>query len=219
MHLSGLLGRQLLSPTGEGVGKVDDVIVRLRGDDYPVVIGLVAKVGGRRVFVHISGVAELSDKGVTLSKPKVDLRSFERRDGEVLLREDILGHRLIDVTEVELVRAWDIELQQTGEGWVVSCLDTRRPARFFGLIRSKGGHPCRDWKAFEPLIGHAASVRARSGFRRVLGLEAVIADLLEEASARRGGGDPRRGARRPRVRSGRLRGAGPRPSPTGSSTT
>ena len=31
VHLSGLLGRQLLSPTGEGVGKVDDVIVRLRG--------------------------------------------------------------------------------------------------------------------------------------------------------------------------------------------
>ena len=55
VHLSGLLGRQLLSPTGEGVGKVDDVIVRLRGDDYPVVTGLVAKVGGRRVFVHISG--------------------------------------------------------------------------------------------------------------------------------------------------------------------
>ena len=187
MHLSGLLGRQLLSPTGEGVGKVDDVIVRLRGDDYPVVIGLVAKVGGRRVFVHISGVAELSDKGVTLSKPKVDLRSFERRDGEVLLREDILGHRLIDVAEAELVRAWDVEVTATDEGWVLLCLDTRRPARLFGLIRSTAGNPCQDWKAFEPLIGHTPSVRARSGFGRVVKLKpAQIADLLEDASRTEG---------------------------------
>jgi hypothetical protein len=48
VRLSGLLSSQLLSPSGEGVGKVDDVIVRLRGGDYPVVTGLGANVGGRR---------------------------------------------------------------------------------------------------------------------------------------------------------------------------
>ena len=62
MHLSGLLGHQLLSPSGEGIGKVDDIIVRLRGDDYPVVTGVVAKVGGRRVFLPIDRVAELSEE-------------------------------------------------------------------------------------------------------------------------------------------------------------
>lgn len=187
MHLSRLLGRQLLSPTGEAVGKVDDVIVRLSGGDYPVVVGVVAKVGGRRVFVHVGGIAELSEKGVSLSKPKVDLRGFERREGEVLLREDILGHRLIDVAEAELVRAWDVEVRATDEGWVLSCLDTRRPARLFGLIRSTAGHPCQDWKAFEPLIGHTPSVRARAGFGRVVRLKpAQIADLLEDASRTEG---------------------------------
>ena len=66
MHLSGLLGHQLISPTDEGVGKVDDIIVRLRGDDYPVVTGVVAKIGGRRVFVPIERVAELSEQRVAL---------------------------------------------------------------------------------------------------------------------------------------------------------
>jgi len=33
MHLSALLDRQVVSPTGEGVGKVDDLIVRLRDRD------------------------------------------------------------------------------------------------------------------------------------------------------------------------------------------
>jgi CBS domain-containing protein len=177
----------VLSPTDESVGKVDDVIVRLRGGDLPLVTGLVAKVGGRQVYISIRRIAVLDEDRVVLAKAKVDLRGFERREGEVLLRDDILGHRLIDVADAELVRAWDIELQQTGEGWVVSCLDTRRPARLFGLIRSTGGHPCQDWKAFEPLIGHTASVRARAGFRGVRRLKpAQIADLLEDASPQEG---------------------------------
>ena len=183
VHLSGLLGRPLFSPTDESVGKVDDIIVRLRGEDYPLVTGLVAKVGGRRVYVPMERVAELGEGRITLAKSKVDLRGFERRDGEVLLREDILGHRLIDVADAELVRAWDVELRASDEGWVVSCLDTRRPARLLGLIRTAGAHPCQDWKAFEPLIGHTPSVRSRAGFGRVVKLKpAQIADLLEDAS-------------------------------------
>ena len=182
-----MLGQQLLSPSGEAVGKVDDLIVRLRGGDYPVVTGLVVKVGGRRVYVGIRRIEELSEQRVALAKAKVDLRSFERRDGEVLLREDILGHRLIDVADAELIRAWDLELEASQDGWVVSCLDTRRPARLLGLIRRSAGHPCQDWKAFEPLVGHRPSVRSRAAFGRVRRLKpAQIADLLEDASRTEG---------------------------------
>jgi CBS domain-containing protein len=187
VHLSALLRCHVYSGPDEEVGKVDDVIVGLRGDALPLVTGIVAKVGGRRVYLSIRRISELSEQRVVLAKPKVDLRSFERREGEVLLREDILGHRLIDVDDAELVRAWDIELAQTEEGWVVTCLDTRRPARFFGLIRASKGHPCQDWKAFEPLIGHTPSVRLRSAFGRVRRLKpAQIADLLEDANKQEG---------------------------------
>jgi CBS domain-containing protein len=187
VHLSALLRCHVFSPSDESVGKVDDVIVRLRGGDLPLVTGLVAKVGGRRVFLPTNRIAELGEERVLLAKPKLDLRGFERREGEVLLREDILGHRLIDVADAELVRAWDIELQSASEGWVLTCLDTRRPPRLFGLIGSRGGHPCEDWKNFEPLIGHAASVRVRAGFGRVGRLKAAqIADLLEDASRQEG---------------------------------
>jgi CBS domain-containing protein len=152
-----------------------------------MVSGVVAKVGGRQVFLPMDRVAELSQQGISMAKAKVDLGGFERREGEVLLRQDILGHRLIDVAEAELVRAWDVELKHTNEGWVVSCLDTRRPARLLGLIRRSQGHPCQDWKAFEPLIGHNPSSRIRSGFGRVVKLKpAQIADLLEDASRTEG---------------------------------
>lgn len=162
---------------------MDDVIVRLRGSDYPVVNGMVASVGGRRVFLPIDRVAGLQDGKVKLTAAVLNLQSFERRNGEVLLKEDILGHRLIDVAHADLVKAWDIELTQTGEGWVLSSLDTRRPARLFGLIRQGSGQPREDWASFEPLVGHSESLTARGPFRRLRRLKpAQLADLLEDAS-------------------------------------
>ena len=189
IHLSQLLRAPVLARSGETVGRVEDVIVRLRGaDEYPLLTGIVAGVGGRQVFIGSKSIHEYATDRVVLAKNKVDLRGFERRDGEVLLRADVLGHRLIDVAAVELVRAYDAELEDTGAGWVLTRLDTRRPPLLFGLIKRSGGHAARDWKAFEPLIGHARSdaVRRRSG--RFGGFKpAEIADLLEDADKAEGG--------------------------------
>jgi hypothetical protein len=183
IHLSQLLKSPVVAGSGESIGRVEDLIVRLPGGDaYPPVTGVVVGVGGRRVFVSADHINEFSADRITLSRNKVDLRGFERRDGEVLLRADILDHRLIDVAAAELVRAYDIELDDSGSGWVLARLDTRRPARLFGLIKSSAGHAARDWKAFEPLIGHSQSMTVRSISGRVRALKpAQIADLLEDA--------------------------------------
>lgn len=189
VHLSELLRSPVLTSSCEEVGRVEDVIVQLRGAyEYPPVTGIVAGVGGRRVFIGSASMTELGAQRVVLAQTKVDLRSFERRDGEVLLRADVLGHRLIDVAATELVRAYDVELEDTSDGWVLTRVDTRRPARLFGLITSSGGHASRDWKAFEPLIGHTRSnaLRRQSGrFGRFK--PADIADLLEDADKAEGG--------------------------------
>jgi CBS domain-containing protein len=189
IHLSQLLRAPLLARSGETVGRVEDVIVRLRGtDEYPLVTGIVAGVGGRRVFVGDKSIDEYAADRVVLTKNKVDLRGFERRAGEVLLRHDVLGHRLIDVATVELMRAYDVELEKTADGWMVTRLDTRRPPRLFGLIKHSSGHASRDWKAFEPLIGHARSDAVRRLSDRFGELKAAeIADLLEEADKAEGG--------------------------------
>jgi hypothetical protein len=189
IHLSQLLHAPVLARSGEAVGRVEDVIVRLRGaDDYPLLTGIVAGVGGRRVFIGSKSIHQYAPDRVVLAKNKVDLRGFERRDGEVLLRADVLGHRLIDVAAVELVRAYDVELEDSGAGWVLTRVDTRRPPRLFGLIKESGGHAARDWKAFEPLIGHAHTDAMRRLSGRFGGFKpAEIADLLEDADKAEGG--------------------------------
>jgi hypothetical protein len=183
LHLSALIRRPITGRGGESIGRLSDVIVRLRGADLPVVTGLVAAVGGRKVFVPIEQVASLAAAGdqLRLSSARLDLRQFDRRDGEVLLRADVLGHRLIDVESAHLIRAGDLELARREGAWVVTGVDSHRRRR----VRPARGteHAFREWGQFEPLIGHSGTALLRGPFGRVRRLKpAQIADLLEDAS-------------------------------------
>ncbi|MGH3726928.1 MAG: magnesium transporter MgtE N-terminal domain-containing protein [Mycobacterium sp.] len=189
IQFSDLLKAHVVARSGDDIGRLEDVIVRLRGsDEYPIVTGYVVGMGGRKVFVSAEVVSAVTPERIELSKNKVDLRGFERREGEYLLEEDVLDHRFIDVDNAELVYAYDIELVESAEGWILARLDTRRPARLFGLIRAGAGQAGRDWKAFEPMIGHGGSLLARRVGGRVNTLKpAEIADLLEDATKEEGG--------------------------------
>ena len=188
-YLSELLGRPLTDGSGQSLGRLADVIVRLRGTQYPLVTGLVARVGRREIFVPAGQVAGFAGEAVEFASARVDLRRFERREGEVLLHADVLGYRLIDVSRARLVRARDLRLSAADSGWVLDAVDTRWRRR--RLPRLLGGrerrHQARDWQDFEPLIGHAATALGRGRFSRVRRLKpAQIADLLEEASGEEG---------------------------------
>ena len=187
LRLSRLLKRPVTDRGGESLGRLADVIVRLRGTDYPLVAGLAAAVGGREIFVPIDQVSRFDSEPLRLSSARLSLRHFERREGEVLLRADVLGHRLIDVENARLVRAADLELARDGREWVLAGVATRRrPRRRFGLLASGTADDpgaFRDWHDFESLIGHQGSALLRGPFARVRRLKpAQIADLLEDAS-------------------------------------
>ena len=186
LHLSELLRRPVTDKRGESIGRLSDVIVRLRGADLPAVTGLVVTVGGgREVYVPVKRVSSFDGDVLTLTSPKLDLRQFERREGEVLLRADVLGHRLIDVETAQLIKAADLELVHRGGEWVLAGVDThRRGRRLFGRSGAHTDyHTYREWTKFEPLIGHTSSARLRRPFGRIRRLKpAQIADLLEEAS-------------------------------------
>ncbi len=191
LRLSELLGRPLVDRSGESIGRLSDVIARLRGDDYPIVTGLVASVGGREVYVPIEQASNFDGEVLRLTSARLDLRRFERRPGEVLLKRDVLGHRLIDVETARLVRAADVELERRNGDRVVVGVDTRRrPPRLLRALHigasgadAEDSEHFRDWKAFEPLIGHTGSALLRGPFGRIRRLKpAQIADLLEDAS-------------------------------------
>ena len=186
LRLSELVGRPITDKSGESIGRLADVIVRLRGTEQPLVTGLVAALGQREIFVPLEQASSFDGEVLRLTSARLDLRQFERRHGEVLLRADVLGHRLIDVQAAHLIKAVDLALRNQAGEWVLAGVDTHRRPR--GLLRrlgpaEPGRHEFEEWANFEPLIGHAGSALLRGPFGRIRRLKpAQIADLLEEAS-------------------------------------
>ena len=122
--------------------------------------------------------------GVKLAGEDLNLAHFERRQGEVLLGDDVLGRRLISVDAGKLVVAHDIELRYQDGRWVVAGVDTRARGfrgRFLGGRNESPGFV--DWAAVEPFVGHVPSSRLLMPLRRLRRLHpAQIADLVEAAS-------------------------------------
>ena len=190
LHLSSVLRCPLLDRSGERLGRVEDLIVRLADRGYPPVTGLKAKIGGRELFVPVNRIAELAPGAVRLSGEKLSLGRFERRVGEVLLGQDVLGRKLVNVEAdpPRLVTAHEIELACVNGWWRVVGVDhssraqLRRllPRRLRGLV---GDRPFLDWTDMEPFVGHVPSARLRFSHRKLANLHpAEIADLVEAAS-------------------------------------
>ncbi len=192
LNLSSVLGSRLVGRAGEKIGRVDDLIVRLADRGYPPVTGLKARIGGREVFVPSEQISQIEPEKVQLRGEQVDLGRFERREGEVLLRQDLLGRRLINVVGARLVRADDIVLGHVEGWWRVVGIDTSFRSlfrRFLPLVLRRRGsvHPFLDWESVEPFVRHVPSARLRMGFRQLAKLHpAQLADLVEAASHEEG---------------------------------
>jgi CBS domain-containing protein len=184
LALSGILHSPLVDRAGGRLGRVDDVIARFAEGGYPPVTGLVGRIAGRRLFIPKSRIAEMRRGAVQLAGEDLNLAHFERRQGEVLLGEDVLGRRLISVEAGRLVVAHDIELRLGDSGWVVAGVDTRARGLRGRLTGRRGeSQGFVDWAAIEPFVGHVPTSRLLMPLRRLRRLHpAQIADLVEAAS-------------------------------------
>jgi CBS domain-containing protein len=195
VHVSSLAGSPLLDSSGEQLGKVDDVVARLdsAADEAPV-IGLMARIGGRDLFVPIERVEQLGPFSVQTSTTKLDLAQFERRPGEVLLRSDVLDRRVINVPSARLVRAHEVELVRGDDGtWRVAGIDPSLRPRVWRLLpRRFRGHDTEHrqfiaWRDIEPFVRHVPTSRLKLAARRLTHLHpAQIADLVEAGSHEEG---------------------------------
>jgi CBS domain-containing protein len=203
LHLSLVAGGDLLDPAGAKLGRVDDLIVRLGGEEYPPVTGLLATLAGRQVFVPADAIAELDHGRATLRARRLDLQPFERRPQEVLLKKDVLDRQLINVDGARLVRSNEIELARL-DGWYrvvgvdVGLRGLVRRVVPRALADSIGTSDFLDWASVEPFTGHVPTVRLRVPHPKLARLHpAQLADLVEQASHGEGqeilgavGGDP-----------------------------
>lgn len=186
ISLAGVIGRPVRNQAGLDIGPVVDVVARWADDPYPPVTGVVVRVGRRRAFVSAAKIAVFGQTEIRLQSARLDLRDFERRDGEVLLGRDVLDHQLVDVDGVQVIRAADLYLAAVAGGVRLVGVDVGMAS----LLRRLGPAKYRarptpdrviDWAAIEPFGTHVSTVRLRTAHRRLQRLRpGELADLLED---------------------------------------
>jgi CBS domain-containing protein len=192
ISLVGLIGAPVLNQSGDEVGRLVDMVAQVHGstDAYPPLTGIVVRVGRRQAFLDASAIDRVERRSVTLRTARMDLREFQRRDGEVLLHRDILDHQLVDTDEVQVIRPADLYLAQVGDQVRLVGVDVSLQT----LLRRLGPkrfrwHPTPDrvidWAAIESFGEDSpeepAAVKLRephSALRRLRPAE--LADVLEK---------------------------------------
>lgn len=192
IHLSGVLNRPLVDRNGDRLGRVRDLIVRIGDSPHPPIVGAVVAIAGRDLFVPVRKISAIEPGRVRFNGDRVDLRRFERRPGELLLAQDLKARHLINFVGGRLIRANEIELTRTTNGWEVVGVDPSTRGILRRLLPGRLGQKSRagtivDWGSIEPFVSHVPSARLRIPYRKLARLHpAQIADLVEAASHEEG---------------------------------
>jgi Mg/Co/Ni transporter MgtE len=132
-----LAGLQVFDPNGDLVGRVRDIIVTLRVEAPPRVIGIVVDVQRRRIFVPMSRVRGVDAGAVVLTTATVSLRPYDTRAGEVSALTELLDRTVTRAGEQVIVV--DLGLEQTrGGDWNVTRVAVR-------AHRRRGSVQVLDW--------------------------------------------------------------------------
>jgi CBS domain-containing protein len=127
IFVSRLVRLPLVDGDGHAVGRVDDVVVVPSGAEPARVLGLVATVERRRIFVNEARLGEIDTTGVRLRSGTIDVRPFRQREGEKLAVGDLHGTKVGDDYIVDTAIE---ESTRTGFWFVVAvALGGRGPLR------------------------------------------------------------------------------------------
>ena len=192
VNLSEIVKRHLVDDAGDRIGRIEDLVVRLGDEPHPPVVGLVVRIGGRDLFVAAKKIKSFATRPVQFAGKRVDLRRFERREGELLLAKDLLARHLINFVGGRLIRANDIVLAQTGDVCEVIGVDPGRRPLLRSLFVGKVGSGISrtgvvDFAEIQPFVSHVPTAKLRIPYRKLSKLHpAQIADLVEAASHEEG---------------------------------
>ena len=192
-YLSQLIGGEMRDRYGEKVATVRDLIVRLDpAEPYDHVLGVIAVIRRKPSYIPWDQVGEIEGRAFILSSTKLDLRPFERRDGEMLLGRDVLDKQLVDIEGRRVIRANDLQLVLAdGALRVVSvCVSGRALLRRLTGRYGRGLAPAErviSWQDVEGFAVRNPQVRLRVTYERLSRLHPVeIAHIVDSLSVRQG---------------------------------
>jgi Mg/Co/Ni transporter MgtE len=186
IFLARLAGLTALDPNADQVGRVRDVVVAMRaGIAPPRVLGIVVEVQPRRrIFVPMGQVTSI-DADAVIVRGRINLRRFERRDGETLAITELLDRKVTLVEDGTIVTVADVAMDQSRtRDWFV----TRVAVRSGGGFRRRGQLSTVEWEAVTGFAQPEAEQGAANMLAAFEKLRAPdLAHVLHELSEKRRG--------------------------------
>ena len=104
VFVSRLVRLPLTDAEGDPVGRIRDVVLAPSGDKLRV-LGLVANIERRNIFINMNRIAEVDAAGVRMVGGTVSVRSFSQRSGEQLAIGNLFDTRIGDEHVTDLAIA------------------------------------------------------------------------------------------------------------------
>ncbi|MBV7295068.1 CBS domain-containing protein [Corynebacterium sp. TAE3-ERU12] len=140
VYVGRITGMPVRNPDGDSIGRVRDIVVRLRPHGVPSrALGLLVQMTDKRqVFMPMLRVAAFEPQEILLTSGQVSLRQFKPRAGEKTVIGDIVGTQVqVDDPELDGLHGTpqeitDLEIERTRtRDWVVSRAAVLGPKKGF----------------------------------------------------------------------------------------
>ncbi len=115
-YLTQLIGKTVVHPSGERLGKVIEVVVT-PDDPLPTISALQIKTDDGGTFLPASSIAITFDgRECKLKVPFTQIAPYQIRDDDFSLVRDVLDRQIVDVHDYRVVRVNDITLDTLPDG-------------------------------------------------------------------------------------------------------
>lgn len=128
IYLARLADLPVLDPYGDQLGRVRDLVLRLRlAEAAPRVTGLVVEIQQRRrIFVPLGKVTAFDAEAVILGTGTVNVKRFTQHPGEVLALAELLDRSVTIADGGRPAVLVDVAMEQTrNQDWLISRLAVR----------------------------------------------------------------------------------------------
>jgi magnesium transporter len=153
--LSELTGKVVADINGVRIGRLDDVIAAVHGEQlHPRIVALVVKHSSGPLLIPLADVAVLLAPAIALNKRVEDVVPYRPSEQDSHLVRDVLDKQIIDTDGMRVVRVNDLELARVNGDFYVANVDIGG----LGLMRRMG------------LAGPAEKVASRIGRKLTPGI-------------------------------------------------
>ena len=188
MYLSDFIKRPVLSPSGEKIGKLNDVVVS-SDHSYPILKALEITVSGKQVRNISWRYLEKLGKEVKLKYPLEEINDYKIQKHDILLLRDVMDRQVVDIEGKKIRRVNDIKISPTnghyhvigvdiGVNGILRRLSLNRIVKPLGITSSED---LISWKDIDPVESDYSKVKLKVPKQKIKKLHpADMAEIVDQ---------------------------------------